>query len=240
MRVTRIRPNGSILHWGRPGAGEGEFDFVPAAASANAAGSIAVAPGGNVYVSDSDNHRIQVFTPDGRFLDSFGSIGSEPGQFTIPFDLGVDAQGNVYVSDDGLRRLTKFGPDGEPIWVVDGSTDPRLDGHLHTPRVDSLGRITVANDDQGSVVVLAPDGSVVDSFQAPTCGVATDSGGRFHVVECSGRGLLYDANRNLVAAARDLDLIAIELGPDDQIVGLDRNGDVLRFELAWPVASSRP
>jgi DNA-binding beta-propeller fold protein YncE len=64
--------------------------------------------GGAVYVSDSDNHRVQVFTPDGGFIAKFGAIGTAPGQFTIPFDLGADADGSLYVTDDGLMRLTKF------------------------------------------------------------------------------------------------------------------------------------
>jgi outer membrane protein assembly factor BamB len=240
MRVARIRPDGTILRWGSPGAGDGQFDFLAAAANANAHGSIAVAPDGTVYVSDSDNHRIQVFTPDGRYLDQFGSIGSEPGQFTIPFDLGVDANGNVYAVDDGLRRLTKFDPSGRPIWVVDGSKDRRLDGHLHTPRIDDQGRITVANDDLGLVVVLGPDGSVLDSFEAPTCGVSVDPGVRFHIVDCTGRGWVYDSSRTAVAATRNLNLITVELGPDGQIVGLDRNGDVLRLAMASPSVSPAP
>lgn len=240
MQVTRIAPDDQIERWGRPGSGKGEFDFIPAAASGNRHGSIAVGPDGIVYVSDSDNHRIQVFTGNGDFVRMFGSLGSEPGQFTIPFDLGVDAQGNVFVVDDGLMRLTKFDRSGQPVWIVDGTTDPRLVGHLHTPRIDERGRITVINDDLGLIVVLDSDGSVIDSFEAPGCGVAIDPSGRFHVTECLGTTRVYDATHVVVAMTRDMNLVTVEVGASGQIVGLERGGDVIRFTTALPAISSQP
>src|SRR4051794_1552585 len=106
MSTTFGSSHGSINRWGRPGRGPGEFDFVAAASNANGHGSIAVGPDGAVYVSDSNNHRVQVFDADGKFEREFGSLGSDRGQFTIPFDVGVDGRGNVYVTDDGLLRLT--------------------------------------------------------------------------------------------------------------------------------------
>jgi len=237
MRVTRIRPDGRLEHWGQPGSGEGELDFVPAAGSANPHGSIAIGPDGAVYISDSDNHRVQVFTADGNFVRAFGSLGSDPGQFTIPFDLGVDRTGNVFVTDDGLQRLTKFDPSGRPVWIADGSTDPRLGGHLHTPRIDDQGRITLANDDSGLIVILDRDGSVIKAFEAPACGVAVDSDGRYHVPDCAGTVRLYAADQRLIGTTSGMDLITVELGPGGQIEGLDRNGDVIRFSLQEPSPS---
>jgi outer membrane protein assembly factor BamB len=237
MRVTRIRPDGRIERWGKSGSGEGELDFIAAAGSANPHGSLTVGPDGAVYVSDSDNHRVQVFTADGRFIRAFGSLGSDPGQFTIPFDLGVDSAGNVFVTDDGLQRLTKFDPSGKPVWIADGSTDPRLAGHLHTPRIDDEGRITLANDDSGLILVLDPNGKVIDEFEAPACGVTVDSAGQYHVPDCRGTVRLYGADHSLIGTTGGMDLITVELGPNGQIAGLDRNGDVIRFTLQQPSPS---
>ncbi len=79
--VSAISPDGTVLHrWGGTGSGKGKLDFTPAGAGSNVQGSLAVGPDGTVYVSDSDNHRIQAFTADGTFVRQFGSIGSDPGR----------------------------------------------------------------------------------------------------------------------------------------------------------------
>ena len=106
--MTVISPAGKVLRrWGKPGSGPGEFRFIPPDPSdpTDAEGKIAVGPDGKVYVSDSGNGRVQVFTPQGRFVRQFGSFGSGKGQFLRPSDLAADNAGNVYVADDQARTL---------------------------------------------------------------------------------------------------------------------------------------
>src|SRR5208337_2856582 len=50
---------------------------------------------GNVYVADTYNYRIQKFDGSGAYLGSWGSQGSNPGQFDMPYGVAVDPQGNV-------------------------------------------------------------------------------------------------------------------------------------------------
>jgi outer membrane protein assembly factor BamB len=238
MRITQLTADGTVVRrWGGEGTGRGQFDFIPAAANANVNGSIGVGPDGKVYVSDSDNHRIQVFTADGKFIREFGSLGSEPGQFTIPFDVSADAAGNVYVTDDGLRRLTKFSPDGEPIWVADASTDAVLDGHLHDADVDADGRVVLMNDDLRKVVIMSPAGEVVESFDAPGCDVTFDGAGRFYVTGCGGGISVYDLDHHLVAQTAESDLLAPQFGPNGEIFALDQGGALVRLALTQPSAS---
>lgn len=45
---------------------------------------IAVSSTNRVIVSDSNNHRIQIFDVNGRVLTTFGTEGSEEGQFKFP------------------------------------------------------------------------------------------------------------------------------------------------------------
>ena len=42
---------------------------------------------GNVYVVDYRNHRIQVFTAEGEFLQMFGRRGGEMGSWSTPVVL---------------------------------------------------------------------------------------------------------------------------------------------------------
>jgi len=71
---------------------------------------VAVGPDGNVFVADFYNHRIQKFTPEGKFLVAFGSQGNEPGQLERPTDMALDDEGNVFVVDFGNNRIQEFRP----------------------------------------------------------------------------------------------------------------------------------
>ncbi|HEV3057527.1 MAG TPA: peptidyl-alpha-hydroxyglycine alpha-amidating lyase family protein [Vicinamibacterales bacterium] len=72
---------------------------------------------GNIYVADgasktAGNARIAKFDKDGHFIKSWGSRGSEPGQFNGIHGIVIDAQGNLYVADAGNQRIQVFDADG--------------------------------------------------------------------------------------------------------------------------------
>jgi DNA-binding beta-propeller fold protein YncE len=145
-----------------------------------------------VYVSDTGNFRVQVFTPEGTFVRSIGEFGSGPGQFTWPFDLAVDGEGNLYVADDKEETLAKLSPDGDQLWRRGGlrESDPRLQGHSHISSFDAEGRLVVTVDDKGQVLLLGADGAVVDTLDATmsapgrVCDATTDSAGFYYLTPC--------------------------------------------------------
>jgi len=68
---------------------------------------------GNIYVADGyGNSRVAKFDKNGKFVKSWGSRGSENGQFNIVHGIAIDAQGNVYVADTGNKRIQVFDGDG--------------------------------------------------------------------------------------------------------------------------------
>uniref|UniRef100_H3AR69 RING-type domain-containing protein n=1 Tax=Latimeria chalumnae TaxID=7897 RepID=H3AR69_LATCH len=73
-----------------------------------------------VVVSDSGNHRVQVFDKYGQCVRKFGSEGSELGQFKYPRGLAVDHAGNIIVADSGNNRIQIFQEDGR-LLVAFGS-----------------------------------------------------------------------------------------------------------------------
>jgi DNA-binding beta-propeller fold protein YncE len=68
---------------------------------------------GNIYVADGfGNSRIAKFDKTGKFVKSWGSRGSENGQFNMIHGIVVDAQGNVYVADTANKRIQVFDREG--------------------------------------------------------------------------------------------------------------------------------
>jgi tripartite motif-containing protein 71 len=63
---------------------------------------------GNIIVTDSRNHRIQVFQPNGNFLCKFGAPGTGPGQMDRPSGICLTPEGLVIVVDFGNNRVQIF------------------------------------------------------------------------------------------------------------------------------------
>lgn len=73
---------------------------------------LAVAPNGNIVVSDTQNGRVQILDPDGRFLRRFGEFGDSPGMFARPKGVAVDSEGHIYVVDAAFNNIQIFDDEG--------------------------------------------------------------------------------------------------------------------------------
>jgi hypothetical protein len=90
-----------LTKWGSNGSANGQF-YRPY--------GIAVNSSGYVYVADSYNYRIQVFSPSGGFIAQWGSYGTGNGQFNGPFGIAKGSTGWVYVTDVNNNRIQRFAP----------------------------------------------------------------------------------------------------------------------------------
>jgi DNA-binding beta-propeller fold protein YncE len=246
QRVTVIAPEGRVLRrWGERGSGAGEFDFETEdpADPTGLSGKIAVGSNGLVYVSDSGNARVEVFTSAGRFVRQFGSRGTGPGQFAFPFDIAVDGAGNAYVADDqNVGVIEKFSPTGTFLWRIGGtaSADPDLNQHHHFDGFDSHGRLVAIGDGNGEVIYLDGGGHKVDTFNARAgafsalssndgpCEVTVDALGNTYVTGCGpGPTLTFDRRHRLVAeypgSSHPL-LRSPSFGPHGEVFGLQYAG----------------
>jgi DNA-binding beta-propeller fold protein YncE len=96
---------------GSPGGDFGRFSYPT---------YVAVDAGGNVYVSDTLNSRVQKFDPEGNFVTAFGQLGTNWGEFDKPKGVAVDTYGNVYVADSGWSNVQIFNPKGQVLLFFGG------------------------------------------------------------------------------------------------------------------------
>jgi NHL repeat len=79
----------------------------------NMPANLAVAPGGDVFVSDGyGNHKVHRFAPDGTLLLSWGRQGSGPGEFALVHNVAIDSGGRVFICDDENDRVQIFDQNG--------------------------------------------------------------------------------------------------------------------------------
>jgi len=72
-RVHKYSPDGKLLFsWGAPGIGPGEFNIVHA---------IATDKDGRVYVADRENHRVELFDSNGKYLGQWNHVHRPCGFF---------------------------------------------------------------------------------------------------------------------------------------------------------------
>jgi sugar lactone lactonase YvrE len=172
----------------------------------------AVAANGDLFVCDGyGNARIHHFDKDGKLLNSWGGVGTGPGQFHLPHGIALDNDENVIVCDRENDRLQFFSRSGKFLYEWTDVLRPThaavdKDGLIYVTelwRPVEPGQISFRcgpkdNDQPGRVSVYRPDGKVLarwgddsanrsapGNFIAPH-GVAIDSRGNLYVSEVSG------------------------------------------------------
>lgn len=97
---------------------------------------IAVAPDGSVFFSNSRDHNVYKFSPEGKLVKTIGKHGQGPGDFQHPADLSV-LDGAYLVVGEFMesRRISLFKLDGAFHAVY------RTDGPPSSPRALRNGKI---------------------------------------------------------------------------------------------------
>jgi DNA-binding beta-propeller fold protein YncE len=131
---------------GRRGSGEGEFNFPTHLAFAR----------GELYVADTLNSRIEVFSMDGTGLvRTFGARGLWVGNLVRPKGVAVDTEGNVYVVESYHDHLLVFDRDGAFLMAIGGLGQDA--GRFYLPAgvwTDAKNRVFVADMFNGRVAVF--------------------------------------------------------------------------------------
>ena len=63
-------------------------------------------------MADRNNHRVQVFTAEGKCLKMFGRRGAGRGELRWPIGVAIDSNDMIYVSELGNSRVSVFTSEG--------------------------------------------------------------------------------------------------------------------------------
>jgi hypothetical protein len=131
--------------------------------------NLAVAPNGNIYVGDGyGSSYVNVYTPEGKFIKTFGGKGSAPGQLDCPHGIVLDTRGGqpiLMVADRANHRIQTFDLDGQHLSFIDGTNLPctfAFNKRGETVVPDLGARVTLLDAQNRVIEQLGDDSSVND------------------------------------------------------------------------------
>ena len=140
-RVHQFTSAGELIRsWGSQGVGQGQFNLPHGARVIERNGEP------TLYVCDRQNHRIQLFTLEGEYIQKLTG-------FKQPVDLVVDAEGVRYVGEL-QHRITILDENDWPITRIGGESraEPGYFVAPHSVWFDSEGSLYVAEVLEGQRV----------------------------------------------------------------------------------------
>ena len=149
VKRRQFRP---VLSFGREGSSDGMFC---------SPWGVAVNKRNEISVTDTDNHRIQVFSSNGTHLRSFGRKGDQQGEFNLPAGIAFHND-NIIVVEFSNHRVQLFSGQGEYLGQFGGKGN--LDHQLMEPHglsVNSDDNIIVADRINKLIKIFSPKSNLV-------------------------------------------------------------------------------
>ena len=161
---------------------------------------------GNLYLSDTDNHRVRkvdtrgvITTVAGTGVAGLSGDGGPAAEarLNLPYGLAVDASGALYIADLGNKRVRRVTSDGVISTFAGGRDD------LLAPRnlaVDGGGNLYISEFEGHRVRRVSPGGAVTTVAGTGAAGFAGDGGPASRALLKYPAGLALDAAGNLYVA----------------------------------------
>lgn len=214
--------------------GRGNIDWIGVAARFDRPGYIATDSGGNVYVSDPDNHTIRKITSAGAMSTLAGNPGvagnadgnGAAASFKNPNGIATDSAHNVYVADAGNATIRKITPAGL-VSTLAGTAGVfgNADG---SGAAASFGVLTgIATDSAGNVYAIDSLNATIRKITS--AGLVSTLAGRARVFgHADGSGAAASFSTPIgIATDSAGNVYVAETGPDNSLFD-DRLGNLIR------------
>jgi uncharacterized protein (TIGR03663 family) len=186
-RIVKLDPQMHFLTaWGYPTKPSGPDSLL----ALYGPRAIAFTPSGNLLVTDTGNSRVIEFTPDGKPVGSFGSHGSDPGQFQEPVGIAVAPNGTIYVADSWNGRVQVFDASQQYLrsLPVSGWENRDIENKPYLTLLPN-GNLLLSQPFAGRLLELSSNGSTIrditsaggDTPLTRPIGVAADPSGKVYV-----------------------------------------------------------
>ncbi len=150
ITVLDLKTKQVIRTIGTRGSGDGQLNLPK---------DITLGIDGLLYIVDSGNFRVSVFTQEGVFVQSYGGIGTQLGTFSRPKGIATDPEGNAYVIDAGFGNFQIFNSEGQLLLFIGQRSAAGDRGQFMLPagiEVDEDGRVYVVDQYLRKVDVFRP------------------------------------------------------------------------------------
>ena len=216
--VRRISPDGTTAVVAGNGTAGGAGDGGLAVnAQLNFPYGVAVDRANKLYISDYNNGRIRVVTPDGKIANFAGNgqygAGGDGGpavqaQFAVLKNVATDQSGNVYVvtaltvrrvGTDGIIRTVA----GDPSCFgggYKGDGGPAVNACLYAPEaiaIDSRGTLYIADSFNDRVRVVDPKTGIITTLAGTGIRGSSGDGGPANQAQLTPWGIAVDPSGNV-------------------------------------------
>lgn len=219
-RVRKLATDGTISTVAGNGSDGYGGDAGPAtAAQLSSPNGIALDGSNNLYIADTNNHRVRKVAANGSIstVAGNGNAGSagDGGQATVanlmwPAGVAIDSIGNLYIADSGNNRIRKVSTSGyistvagDGTWGFGGDGGPALSAQLKQPSgvvVDLFGNLLIADTANNRVRKLTTGGTINAFAGNGAPGWGGDGGPATDAQINIPRGLAIDPIGNVVIA----------------------------------------
>lgn len=159
---------------------------------------IALGKDGLLYITDTGNKRVVVYTQNGKFVRQWGTAGNGPAQLNEPVGIAVSREGKVFVADARNQRVQVFNTNGHPLgrfkvnlWAGQGRLEPYIG-------LDRYSDVYITDPTSGTVTEYSASGSIISEYSGgdggsldTPLGIAVKPNGEVYIVDSNQSSVIH-------------------------------------------------
>ncbi|MEA3307032.1 MAG: hypothetical protein U9Q34_04535 [Elusimicrobiota bacterium] len=238
--VALIDKNGKKKTFAREGREQGQTDEPL---------GFAVDKKGRIFIADTGNHRVQIFSAKGGFLNMFGGKGSNEGKFNAPQNIVLNKEERLYIADTKNERLQAFNSDGFFLFTIGPEIGNIILQEPIDVKCDTKGNIYILDADLKKVIVTDATGKFIKvwndsgNLDEPVA-LAYDKKGYFYILDAGVSSIkIFDKNGNFITkffskgnSDRELNEPAYMVFSNNKLYVSDvkdKKGSIVAFDISY-------